>query len=358
MTKRRRLLYKRRERVQEKIDDGQDSFLDVVSNLVGILIILVMIAGARVRNATSAPVPPDVKAETSEEARERESRRAYVEAADLLEKTRVELEQTRAETEDFNERALILESQTQAAEQEYRDLLRLSAEIDGALKAEAQNREESERVAFDLKSQIFEKEKKRDDLLKQKQALEAARPQATQLENLPTPISKRVEEGHEGFFRLKNGKLAHVPLNEFTERVRLYFKNFHEDVSKNEFEEKIGPVEDFYFHYFVTLDKVRGNEGLSYLLQFQFGECVPTRDDLGEPVDEALSNANSAFRNRLAKYSPADTTITLFVYPDSFQYLRDLKKFLFTRRYQTALRPLPQDAPIAISPQGTASASY
>ncbi len=358
MAKRRRFLYKRRERAQEKIDDGQDSFLDVVSNLVGILIILVMIAGARVRNAASAPTEPEARAETAREAQERASRQAYVEAVDALDKTREELERTRTETEDFNERALLLESQTRAAEQEYRDLLQLSAEIDGALKAEAHNREESERVAFELKSQIFEKEKKRDDLLKQKQALEATRPQATQLENLPTPISKRVEEGREGFFRLKNGRIAHVPLNEFTERVRLYFKNFRGDVAQNEFEEKIGPVENFYFHYFATLDKVRGNEGLSYLLQFQFGECVPTRDDLGEPVDEALANKSSAFRERLARYSPDDTTITLFVYPDSFQYLRDLKKFLYSRNYQTALRPLPQDAPIAVSPQGTASASY
>ena len=39
----------RRSRVEEDRSAGQDSFLDVVTNIVGILIILVMVIGARVR---------------------------------------------------------------------------------------------------------------------------------------------------------------------------------------------------------------------------------------------------------------------------------------------------------------------
>ncbi|RIK75565.1 MAG: hypothetical protein DCC67_15135 [Planctomycetota bacterium] len=38
---------------------GQDSFIDVVCNMVGILIVLVMIVGVRAtRSATASPTPP------------------------------------------------------------------------------------------------------------------------------------------------------------------------------------------------------------------------------------------------------------------------------------------------------------
>jgi hypothetical protein len=37
---------------------GQDSFLDIVANLVGILIILVMVVGARARQALQQVVDP------------------------------------------------------------------------------------------------------------------------------------------------------------------------------------------------------------------------------------------------------------------------------------------------------------
>lgn len=40
----------RRVTVRENTDASQDSFLDVVTNIVGILIILVMLIGARVQS--------------------------------------------------------------------------------------------------------------------------------------------------------------------------------------------------------------------------------------------------------------------------------------------------------------------
>ena len=90
--KKRRFEYSRRARNADRLEDGQDSFLDVVSNLVGVLIILVMVAGARVRNAASevakvADAPetaivdessaaPEIQTNTIEERRaEKEDRR-------------------------------------------------------------------------------------------------------------------------------------------------------------------------------------------------------------------------------------------------------------------------------------------
>ncbi len=346
----------------ENIEDGQDSFLDVVSNLVGILIILVMIAGTRVHDASAVPMTEEeaaLAALTPEQREENERKKDYVDAVNELREAREELERARAETEDYNERLLLVEQQANAAEAEYRDMLSASAEIESALKLHAQQRDDNEQIAFELKSELVEKEKRLDDLQKQKEALEAARPKATVLENLPTPLSQRVEQGREGFFRLKHGKLAYVPINEFEERLRLTFKNYRGDITtKRTVDETIGPVNEFKFHYLIDFDSSRGPDGVQYFAEFRYGECIPTSEEIGEPVDEALASKNSKFCQSVLKYVAQETTITIFVYPDSFEYLHDIKKRLFSLGYQLALRPLPDGAPISLSPNGTASASY
>ena len=355
MKKRRRQFYRRRPRTVEEIGgDGQDSFLDVVSNLVGVLIILVMIAGTRARNvAADAALETPPAASTSENAEQT----AYVAAAKALAEARKNLVQLQNETEDLNARTLDVERQADAAENEYRAAFQALAALGAEIELASRRRGDADKIAFDLKSEIFEKEKRRDDLRQEKETLAAARPQATVLENLPTPISRQVD-GREGHFRLKNGRLSHVPLNEFQERVRLYFKNFRGDFEKKEIEDTFGPSEGYSFHFFVDLEKRRSGDEIVYSANFRYGECVPSSDELGEPVDEALANPNSIFRQKLLKYVRDDTTITLFVYQDSFEYLRDVKKFLFSADYQLALRPLPDDAPIAVSPEGTKSATY
>lgn len=351
MKKRRRSFYRRRPRTVEEIGgDGQDSFLDVVSNLVGVLIILVMIAGTRARNVAADAANEQAVEPTAETA-------AYVAAAKTLDEARQNVVRIQNEAEDLNARTLDVERQADAAEAEYRALFQTFAELDAEIELASRRRSDADKIAFDLKSEIFEKEKRRDDLRQEKDALAAARPQATVLENLPTPISRPVD-GREGFFRLKNGRLSHVPLNEFQERARLYFKNFRGDFENKTLEDKFGPSEGYTFHFFVDLEKRRADDEIVYTANFRYGECVPSGDELGEPVDEALSNPDSVFRQKLLKYVRDDTTITVFVYQDSFEYLRDVKKFIFSAGYRLALRPLPDGAPIAVSPEGTQSATY
>ena len=62
----------RRVAVREDADPAQDSFLDVVTNIVGILIILVMVIGARVQHLSiksAAAPPPEVATLAAEAAR-------------------------------------------------------------------------------------------------------------------------------------------------------------------------------------------------------------------------------------------------------------------------------------------------
>ena len=233
MKKRRRSFYRRRPQTVEEIGgDGQDSFLDVVSNLVGVLIILVMVAGTRARNVASDAALEEAAERATAVDSETEKRTAF---ATQIGELRENVFRLQNETEDLDARTLDVERQADAAEAEYRLLSQAFAELDGQIELASRRRSDADKIAFDLKSEIFEKEKRRDDLRREKDALAAARPQATVLENLPTPISRPVD-GREGFFRLKNGRISHVPLNEFQERVRLYFKNFRGDLESQRIE--------------------------------------------------------------------------------------------------------------------------
>jgi hypothetical protein len=83
---------------------------------------------------------------------------------------------------------------------------------------------------------------------------------------------------------------------------------------------------------------------------------VPVSEPLGEPLAAALQS-NSEFRTLLAGYDPNRTTVTVWVYPDSFQDFRTLKAELYRLGYLTAGRPLPAGRPIGGSPEGTRSAA-
>jgi hypothetical protein len=83
---------------------------------------------------------------------------------------------------------------------------------------------------------------------------------------------------------------------------------------------------------------------------------VDAEQSLGMPLSEALQ-PGSEFRGRLADKNPQQTTVTVWVYPDSFDEFRTLKAELFKLGYLTAGRPLPAGHPIGGSPDGSRSSA-
>ncbi|MCF0233722.1 MAG: hypothetical protein HUK22_01935 [Thermoguttaceae bacterium] len=357
--KRRRLYRRARGGAGDFAGDegGQDSFLDVVSNLVGVLIILVMVAGSQAGGALVADAALENAVEGAPDA-ETEARAEYVAAFNELSELRDDLEKTRNAAEEIGAQTSLVEQQANGAEEEYKELLTAGAALEGAINLAAKQRSDSEKDAFSLKGEIFEKEQKRDALVKENNALAVSRPAATTLENVPTPLARRAPDGSEAYFSLKGGKISHVPLEIFTERAQYAIKNYKGKLERKEFEEKIGPIENYSFHYLVRLDVKREPGGIRYTFSMQHAECIPETPDVGEPVDVALANRGSDFQYSLNKYPKDSSIITIFLYPDSFSYLRDVKKFLLAQGWEIAVRPLPQGYPITISPDGSATATY
>ncbi len=86
-------------------------------------------------------------------------------------------------------------------------------------------------------------------------------------------------------------------------------------------------------------------------------EALPSVElTTGEPLDTALADTSS-FRQSLAALKPGKTTVTLWVYQDSFAEFRQLRKELYRLGFVTAGRPLTDTMPIGGSPDGSRSAA-
>jgi hypothetical protein len=81
-------------------------------------------------------------------------------------------------------------------------------------------------------------------------------------------------------------------------------------------------------------------------------EFLPVSQTQGETAEQALA-ANSMFRDRVANLRAEDWTITLWVYPDSFELFRVMRQELYRLGFPTAGRPLPEDKSITASPSGS-----
>jgi len=167
--------------------------------------------------------------------------------------------------------------------------------------------------------------------------------------------------GTELHFRLLQGRVTYIPWDDLVAKLK-------EDAPKNvaklkdatQVTETLGPIGGFRMKY--TLRRVQqltpagGGMAVQQRVELDRFTLVPIRDDLGEPLQQAMSEG-SEFRDLLKRLDPDRTTVTVWVYPDSFDQFRTLKAELFRRGFLTAGRPLPEGHPIGGSPDGSRSVS-
>lgn len=319
---------------------GSDSFLDVTTNIVGILIILVMVVGMR---ATSAP--------SEEVATEGEIDSALA----------AEVESLAAEAIAVQEDIHRLHRQATAVEQElalqeagrnHLSLIVAMAEKDlSERKAKLDDRRQRQ---LEQQFQLASAQNELEDLQQQIAHASADRPAPVEVKAFHTPISKTVY-GKEIHFQLSGGHVAYIPIEELFELAREETRANMTRVSDLTNRVMIvGPKQGFEMRYTidVSVDRRQGQMAI----RSKEWEVVPVQSRLGEQTDEALRD-DSNFRRILSRYSPQDTTITLWTYPDSFADYRALNEELHRLGYTAAGRPLPQGFPISGSPHGSKSAA-
>ncbi len=363
----------RRRFAGESMDSGQDSFLDIVSNVVGILIILVMIAGAQVgavhKPTTEKTIPtpePVVSSTATEQAKDTEDADKtpdvssnemlqYIQVAKEFGKTKNDIVVLQKETQSQNQQLERTKQRADSAQLEHQNMLDNITRLEAAVEWESRKKSGEEKKTFDRRQELARLDSEMQTLTQTRDVLAKTKTTPKILQNVPTPLAKKVE-GHEAFFCLRHGKISHVPMNAFTERIRGMFRGFH-TIPEKDIDKTIGPIDDYSFHFCISVHQTRDSDGMKIQLSFDYGEFIPVTDDVGENAQTALASG-SRFEQKLAIYLNDSSIITLFVYPDSFDLLRQVKQYLLDHQFVIALRPMPENQNISVSPNGTASTTY
>ena len=328
-----------RPRQEEDLTAGQDSFLDVITNIVGILIILVMVVGARVQKisldaASQAPPAADhgaLEAEVVE--RENTLTSAESEIQDLQAQTQM----VQAAIDGASSARLQLATAVSAAKVEVE---RRKQAADAAKVAEAERAAKRRQLEEAIQKCTLEAE-----------ALQHQKASTAEVLAYPTPIGRTVN-GEEIHFRLAGDRIAYIPLEELFELAKRNTQRHAGSIADLSAKiETVGPIQGFALDYVIEtkIDQARGQ----ILVRSREWVVRPAEAVVGEPVAEALRSP-SRFRGVLGGVKP-DTTITLWCYPDSFAAYRQVREELHRLGIPTAGRPLPEGAPIGGSTEGSKS---
>lgn len=371
-----------RRRRNEEIAFGSDSFLDIVANIVGILIILIVVAGVRMSQmpavmprtaiadqptpiavapmlsiatpasvpmlaavepeplprppAPPAPIVPPKPIEPSPELL------AKVESAAVqLDKLKQDKERLATAWNAEAEAARMLQQQIAtsmvvvATEQQM---------LDNGRRAIAARQTEVETGQRDIAGMHLELAD-----------VQAAQPPPQELRHKLTPVGK-VVQGAELHFLLSRNRITVVPVDSLTEKLKEELMKKKSQLIRGQTRVgTVGPVRGFVMEYVVE------REAISLREELQLGTAVvrlgisewrmlPQPSAVYESADEALL-PRSRFLDALRSAGPG-ATLTFWVYPDSFTLFRELQDFAHDNGFDVAGRPLPVGIPITGSSSG------
>jgi hypothetical protein len=372
---------------------GSDSFLDVICNIVGILIILIVVVAVKVErqplaHAAANIVPPAASAPTNPD-REAE----YTQSQSDLEAIRLQHSQLTTRLEELSDRKAALDQEHIQVREEMKLLenqLTVHAVDSQARKArKSATEQEADELATDvdrllnvmagkekaLKNAITviqqeevvasqAEEKLRQSIVEtvrlQELIDDAAKPSDTspRLVHRIMPVSRKTE-GEEVMFRLVEGQISEVPLNEL---MKLAVDRVRKRISMlqrfGRLEDVVGPVGGYRMTFAIELNAFNSLEYLQYggdgsrFSSFK-QVIVPDATLIPEAVADAVK-PGSAFRQKLESM-PADSAVTIVVYEDSFKEFAPLREVAHGLQIRVAARPLPVGTEITISANGSAS---
>lgn len=345
---------RRRPPKSEAIQFSFDSFLDLVTNVVGIIIRLILVTwvGARSYHASMQwlevePIPAATPAKITDDplhARIEQSNRDLDEAKTRLLARMKELGLAEQKAQSAEEQLAALASRRAELEAERQALVKKGLLRDGAVK----------QAAFSLE----DVRKRSRKLLDEIKAVESAPSNKKQLK-YHAPVSRAVGSD-ELFFECRNGRVTYIDLPSFMHEYKLGLEEITDELkTKFQVERTTAPVGAYRLRYVVERERTAldagptpGEGSFRYGLSAWVVEPIAARR--GESAEQAL-RPKSEFRQMTDNLDSNLTVVTFWVYPDSFELFRQLRDHLYERGIDIAGRPLPMDAPIAASKHGTAS---
>ena len=320
---------------------GEDAFLDTIANLVGILIILVVIVGSRSYATAKAIVDQELKKKVDE------------------------LESPAAKTKNLDQD---IQRQSEALhnydlEVAFRDSERMAIMdrvtiAERLIEEELKDIDESARERIETEQEMSELQKQLANLLQQQGEVQSVEQTTAVLQHLPTPMAKTVF-GRELHVMMRGGRAAVIPWERLIDNLKSEARRSAERNSqKDRFVNQLGPIDGFLMIYGLKSQSGILSNGssarLARTIELEKFELEPTGEVVHESVDETLGTGGR-LRLELASCAVQHTTVTVWVYPDSFNEFRTLKERLFAEGFLCAARPLPFNVRVGASPRGSAS---
>ncbi len=329
-----------------QLELGHDAFLDIVANLVGILIILVVVLGTQSQQVIEEIQEDETKSELATDSQlaslnDQASRAAAAQA----------------DSDRLESRIRQFEKQVEARREKRGLMLDLLAEAKAAWDDNKRDLDKRSVAAAERKSERNQAQEKLAALRSQRKRLEEREDPVVAVDHLPTPMAKTVF-GDEIHFRLKDNRLSLVPIQLLLNEIRRDFSRMVGSSRDGQFDAAVGPVRGYVAKYAMSKnnESIRrgGQVGVATRIQLVGMMVEPLEEPHGQPIEKVLAES-SQLDIELAGRDPDATTITVWVYPDSFASFRKLKEHLYARGFAAAARPLPKGQPIMGGPQGSRS---
>ncbi|GEM_PF-222818 len=209
----------------------------------------------------------------------------------------------------------------------------------------------------DALAQVAEETRQLSEVLEES---DAAEPTGERLNHRLSPVSQSVQEG-ELHFRMQGGRIAHIPLEALLDRLKSQVSARRSVVMKfHRYEGMVGPEGGFHMQYTVQRDTMSPLQALQhgqsgFRISVSRWSILPADTLAAEPIDAAL-RIGSRFRQILEATEP-DTVVTIWLYPNDFQYFHQVRELAHRLNLRVAARPLPDGVQIAGSPNGSRSSS-
>lgn len=361
----------RRRRPNREIQFSFDSFLDVVANVVGIILRLILVAWAGARLYKGPPPPPPPPLPVLEEIASLPDPKDPL--VDELEQQRLLLiraqaqmlahlqegKQAHAAGDAVSGQIKSVAQQRQALEQQLADQRRKHQEAEQlAQRTQEQWTQQQEQEAQQLALSAADIRTRGLKLIQELEELKK-KPSQKQALRYRTPVSAplQIEELQ---WECQKGRVTLLDVGALRELIQ---RDLHERRDRIEATLRAGgvytdltaPVGAFRLRY--TAERV-GNEVERVGANFRWGstgwQAVPVLPDRGETVEQALQ-PGSEFRRIVDNLEPNETAVTFWVYSDSFPVYRKLRDYLHEKDIVVAGRPLLPGMGIGASRQGIAS---
>ena len=327
---------------------GGDSFLDIVANIVGILVLLVVVVG--VRAGRQVAIVAQVKAVDHE--------RVVEEAQEAIQ----EAMHSRQDVARLIEQAAISQGESRLRNQVRDELAMYAATLRAELDDEREQLSVSDRRTFDTHNQLAQAQLELEKLTRQQVGLIAADtgPEIEQIDFEPTPIVReRVTD--QVRIKLEGDRVVFLPLDELRQELEYGMTNLSKTLVAMPGEEVgverlVGPIDGFALRCLVTRRFVPSGDRTLIVVGLKVARLEPQIDSSGagpptETLEEAMKE-NSRLMSRLSTIDPKKTVVTLFTYPDSFDVLPQLEKDLRERGFRVAKSLQQAGSPITFATGG------